>query len=231
MSSRFTPLGLRMSPLRRLSGPSTPPAAPKQGRPPRFRLWSAPNAPLLPLGALRSCSLSAVTLTPRSQSPVIPPRPPMPEFPAEAFPELRQLRGLFPASRREHSACPKQTGQSFGQGALPAHHIPPTLKILSPRILFSPNFLPIPPLPTMSTCSRLSKAATLLQHPSDRSRRAPAPTVLIPTVVLDLPSVLGPLPAETLWTILSCPTQLASLQLPYALFSPPSHLLNLHNPP
>ncbi|KAA1101895.1 hypothetical protein PGT21_032451 [Puccinia graminis f. sp. tritici] len=78
----------------------------------------------------------------------------------------------FPA-RREHSACPKQTGQSFGQGALPPPH-PPTLKILSPGSSspqlpsHSPVFPPCPPAPTV-------KASSIRPDRSRRRTRANSP--------------------------------------------------------
>ncbi|KAA1112275.1 hypothetical protein PGTUg99_003730 [Puccinia graminis f. sp. tritici] len=84
-------------------GPSTPPAAPKQVAHRRFRLWSAPNPASAPRCSPLFVASPQYTLNPRSAVGRDPRRPPMPEFPA----------------RREHSACPKQTGQSFGQGALP----------------------------------------------------------------------------------------------------------------
>ncbi|KAA1129838.1 hypothetical protein PGTUg99_005337 [Puccinia graminis f. sp. tritici] len=97
-------------------GPSTPPAAPKQVSHRRLRLWSAPNPASAPRCSPLFVASPQYTLNPRSAAGRDPRRPPMPEFPA----------------RREHSACPKQTGQ----GALP----PPHRSMLECR-KFTPNWL------------------------------------------------------------------------------------------
>ncbi|KAA1124743.1 hypothetical protein PGTUg99_033425 [Puccinia graminis f. sp. tritici] len=121
-------------------GPSTPPAAPTS---PQY------------------------TLNPRSAVGRDPRRPPMPEFPAPAC--VASAPRAFRISAASIPHAPNKPAKALAK-ARSRHHIPPTLKILSPGSSspqlpsHSPIFPPCPPAPTV-------KAATLLQHPSDRSRR------------------------------------------------------------
>ncbi|KAA1108677.1 hypothetical protein PGT21_020794 [Puccinia graminis f. sp. tritici] len=181
-------------------GPSTPPAAPKQVSHRRFCLWSAPNPASAPRCSPLFVASPQYTLNPRSAVGRDPRRPPMPEFPAvsfsepcafglsfSAFPRLGKLDFPLMHGRFPQPACVASAPRAFRISAAsiphapnkPAkalakarsrHHIPPTLKILSPGSSspqlpsHSPVFPPCPPAPTV-------KAVTLLQHPSDRSRR------------------------------------------------------------
>ncbi|KAA1132937.1 hypothetical protein PGTUg99_002575 [Puccinia graminis f. sp. tritici] len=121
-------------------GPSTPPAAPTS---PQY------------------------TLNPRSAVGRDPRRPPMPEFPAPAC--VASAPRAFRISAASIPHAPNKPAKALAK-ARSRHHIPPTLKILSPGSSspqlpsHSPIFPPCPPAPTV-------KAATLFQHPSDRSRR------------------------------------------------------------
>ncbi|KAA1088445.1 hypothetical protein PGTUg99_028248 [Puccinia graminis f. sp. tritici] len=121
-------------------GPSTPPAAPTS---PQY------------------------TLNPRSAVGRDPRRLPMPEFPAPAC--VASAPRAFRISAASIPHAPNKPAKALAK-ARSRHHIPPTLKILSPGSSspqlpsHSPIFPPCPPAPTV-------KAATLLQHPSDRSRR------------------------------------------------------------
>ncbi|EFP81549.2 uncharacterized protein PGTG_07798 [Puccinia graminis f. sp. tritici CRL 75-36-700-3] len=77
-----------------------------------------------------SSGRSQYTLNPRSAVGRDPRCPPVPGFPHVSS-------ACFPHQRREHSACPKQTGQSFGQGVLPPPHRPS----MDPREHTSGNLL------------------------------------------------------------------------------------------
>ncbi|KAA1103479.1 hypothetical protein PGT21_019049 [Puccinia graminis f. sp. tritici] len=204
-------------------GPGTPPAAPKQVAHRRFRLWSAPNPASAPRCSPLFVASPQYTLNPRSAVGRDPRRPPMPEFPAvsfsepcafglpfSAFPRLGKLDFPLMHRRFPQPACVASAPRAFRISAAsiphapnkPAkalakarscHHIPPTLKILSPGSSspqlpsHSPIFPPCPPAPTV-------KAATLRASASPRTMR--------------VTSVAKP--------------NTAALYFPYALFSPPS---------
>ncbi|KAA1097396.1 hypothetical protein PGT21_005166 [Puccinia graminis f. sp. tritici] len=123
---RCHPLGLRVSPLRRLSVQVLLRPLLSQVSHRRFRLWSAPNPASAPRCSPLLVAPPQYTLNPRSAVGRDPRRPPMPGLPAVNFSEPSCLCSVssacFPHQRRKHSACPKQTGQSFGQGALPPPH-------------------------------------------------------------------------------------------------------------
>ncbi|KAA1112057.1 hypothetical protein PGT21_021393 [Puccinia graminis f. sp. tritici] len=143
-------------------GPSTPPAAPKQVSHRRFCLWSAPNPASAPRCSPLFVASPQYTLNPRSAVGRDPRRPPMPEFPAvsfsepcafglpfSAFPRLGKLDFPLMHGRFPQPACVASAPRAFRISAAsiphapnkPAkalakarsrHHIPPTLKILSP---------------------------------------------------------------------------------------------------
>ncbi|KAA1078935.1 hypothetical protein PGTUg99_006066 [Puccinia graminis f. sp. tritici] len=148
-------------------GPSTPPAAPKQVSHRRFCLWSAPNPASAPRCSPLFVASPQYTLNPRSAVGRDPRRPPMPEFPAPAC--VASAPRAFRISAASIPHAPNKPAKALAK-ARSRHHIPPTLKILSPGSSspqlpsHSPVFPPCPPAPTV-------KAVTLLQHPSDRSRR------------------------------------------------------------
>ncbi|KAA1131695.1 hypothetical protein PGTUg99_010154 [Puccinia graminis f. sp. tritici] len=148
-------------------GPSTPPAAPKQVSHRRFRLWSAPNPASAPRCSPLFVASPQYTLNLRSAAGRDPRRPPMPEFPAPAC--IASAPRAFRISAASIPHAPNKPAKALAK-ARSRHHIPPTLKILSPGSSSPqlpshfPIFPPCPPAPTV-------KAATLLQHPSDRSRR------------------------------------------------------------
>ncbi|KAA1123043.1 hypothetical protein PGTUg99_013313 [Puccinia graminis f. sp. tritici] len=112
-----------------------------------------------------------------------PRRPPMPRFPAPAY--VASAPRAFRISAASIPHAPNKPAKALVK-ARSRHHIPPTLKILSPGSS-SPH------LPTMSTCSncqsrnatciressnhvcdfcrKAKRRCSLVQHPSDRSRR------------------------------------------------------------
>ncbi|KAA1121647.1 hypothetical protein PGTUg99_009884 [Puccinia graminis f. sp. tritici] len=171
-------------------GPSTPPAAPKQVSHRRFRLWSAPNPASAPRCSPLFVAPPQYTLNPRSAVGRDPRRPPMPEFPAPAC--VASAPRAFRISAASIPHAPNKPAKALAK-ARSRHHIPPTLKNPVPRILFSPTSFPFPHLPTMSTCSncqsrnatciressnhacdfcrKAKRRCSLVQHPSDRSRR------------------------------------------------------------
>ncbi|KAA1104525.1 hypothetical protein PGT21_026022 [Puccinia graminis f. sp. tritici] len=127
--------------------PGTPPAARKQVSHRRFRLWSAPNPASAPRCSPLFVAPPQYTLNPRSAVGRDPGVRRCPDSRSKLFgtlcirstflrfPAPRKARlstnapqlssaclcsvssACFPHQRREHSACPKQTGQSFGQAA------------------------------------------------------------------------------------------------------------------
>ncbi|KAA1068411.1 hypothetical protein PGTUg99_017272 [Puccinia graminis f. sp. tritici] len=99
--------------------PGTPPAARKQVSHRRFRLWSAPNPASAPRCSPLFVAPPQYTLNPRS---AVGRDPGVRRCPDSRTCLCSVSSACFPHQRREHSACPKQTGQSFGQGALPPPH-------------------------------------------------------------------------------------------------------------
>ncbi|KAA1096324.1 hypothetical protein PGT21_012874 [Puccinia graminis f. sp. tritici] len=144
-----------------------PPLPPLVRSEPRFR----PSV----LPAL--CSPSAVYTEPRSAVGRDPRRPPMPGFPALDFPPMRRrfpqpacvasAPRAFRISAASIPHAPNKPAKALAK-ARSRHHIPPTLKILSPGSpppqlpSHSPIFPPCPPAPTV-------KSATLRASASPRT--------------------------------------------------------------
>ncbi|KAA1122866.1 hypothetical protein PGTUg99_005308 [Puccinia graminis f. sp. tritici] len=144
-------------------GPSTPPAAPKQVSHRRFRLWSAPNPASAPRCSPLFVASPQYTLNPRSAAGRDPRRPPMPEFPAPAC--IASAPRAFRISAASIPHAPNKPAKALAK-ARSRHHIPPTLKILrnATCIRESSNH-------ACDFCRKAKRRCSLVQHPSDRSRR------------------------------------------------------------
>ncbi|KAA1117516.1 hypothetical protein PGT21_011489 [Puccinia graminis f. sp. tritici] len=176
-----------MSPLRRLSVQvllrpliSRSPTAASASGPLRTPLPPPRCSPLL-------VAPPQYTLTPIPQSAAI---PGVRRFPQPACVALAPRAFRISAASIPHA--PNKPAKALAK-ARSRHHIPPTLKILSPGSSSPPTSFPFPHLPTMSTCSncqsrnttcvressnhacdfcrKAKRRCSLVQHPSDRSRR------------------------------------------------------------
>ncbi|KAA1138008.1 hypothetical protein PGTUg99_022316 [Puccinia graminis f. sp. tritici] len=148
-------------------GPGTPPAAPKQVSHRRFRLWSAPNPASAPRCSPLLVAPPQYTLNPRSAVGRDPRRPPMPGFPAPAY--VASAPRAFRISAASIPHAPNKPAKALVQ-ARSRHHIPPTLKILSPGSSSPPTSIPVSHLPTMSTCSNCqSRNTTCVRESSNHA--------------------------------------------------------------
>ncbi|KAA1137085.1 hypothetical protein PGTUg99_008767 [Puccinia graminis f. sp. tritici] len=159
LSPPRTPLVTPPTPV----GPSTPPAAPKQVSHRRFCLWSAPNPASAPRCSPLFVASPQYTLNPRSAVGRDPRRPPMPEFPAPAC--VASAPRAFRISAASIPHAPNKPAKALAK-ARSRHHIPPTLKILrnATCIRESSNH-------ACDFCRKAKRRCSLVQHPSDRSRR------------------------------------------------------------
>ncbi|KAA1131222.1 hypothetical protein PGTUg99_025314 [Puccinia graminis f. sp. tritici] len=148
-------------------GPGTPPAAPKQVSHRRFRLWSAPNPASAPRCSPLLVAPPQYTLNPRSAVGRDPRRPPMPGFPAPAY--VASAPRAFRISAASIPHAPNKPAKALVQ-VRSRHHIPPTLKILSPGSSSPPTSIPVSHLPTMSTCSNCqSRNTTCVRESSNHA--------------------------------------------------------------
>ncbi|KAA1079464.1 hypothetical protein PGT21_012300 [Puccinia graminis f. sp. tritici] len=162
-------------------GPGTPPAARKQVSHRRFRLWSAPNPASAPRCSPLLVAPPQYTLNPRSAVGRDPRRPPMPGLPALDFPLMHRrfpqpacvasAPRAFRISATSIPHAPNKLAKALAK-ARSRHHIPPTLKILSPGSS-SPNFLPILPSSHHFHLLQLSKPQHYLRPPDSHGLPRP----------------------------------------------------------
>ncbi|KAA1082081.1 hypothetical protein PGTUg99_015126 [Puccinia graminis f. sp. tritici] len=150
-------------------GPGSPPAARKQVSHRRFRLWSAPNPASAPRCSPLLVAPPQYTLNPRSAVGRDPRRPPMPGLPAPAC--VASAPRAFRISATSIPHAPNKLAKALAK-ARSRHHIPPTLKILSPGSS-SPNFLPILPSSHHFHLLQLSKPQHYLRPPDSHGRPRP----------------------------------------------------------